>query len=337
MARRGASCGALTNCHSVKRLRDAAQRRRTSGALARACSQPDMSLNGKVGLVTGAAQGLGRGFAEILLRHGAKVALLDIKEEVGQELKLSFDQEFGADSTIFLTCDVSSDEQLKDAFRKTLETFNRIDIVCNNAGIINENAWEKTVSINLCGVVRGTYTALEHMKKENGGQGGVIVNVASMAGLGPLLSAPVYTATKHGVVGFSRAIADVCSVCAYGVRVNVLCPSYTNTAILSSMKDESMAGPFVCLRDISSKMLQNAGMLEVSEVAEGFLQLVTDESKNGAALMVTKSMMTYVTFPLSSVLSTIRPYGYVNSGTCLGTAQQPPQRMTNDHLSWISF
>ncbi|KPP74046.1 hydroxyprostaglandin dehydrogenase 15-(NAD)-like [Scleropages formosus] len=236
----------------------------------------NMSLKGKVALVTGAAQGLGKGFTRILLTHGAKVSLLDVNEAAGAELKRSLDGDFGADSTVFLPCDVTSDAQLKDAFRRTLETFGRIDIVCNNAGILDENAWERTVSINL---------------------GGVIVNVASVAGLGPLLSTPVYTATKHGVVGFSRAIAEVSKVCDYGVRVNVLCPSFTNTAILSNIEDDRTTGQFARLKDISKKMLQDAGVLDVSEVAEGFLQLVTDEGKNGSVLMVTKAGTAYVTFP----------------------------------------
>ncbi|XP_037401630.1 15-hydroxyprostaglandin dehydrogenase [NAD(+)]-like isoform X2 [Pygocentrus nattereri] len=166
-----------------------------------------MALQGKVAVVTGAAQGLGKGFAEILLQNGAKVALLDINEKAGKELETQFNEAYGADRTHFYPVDVSSDQQFKDAFQKILSKFGQVDIFCNNAGIINEKQWEKTVSINLCGVVRGTYLALEHMKKENGGQGGVIVNVASLAGLVPLAPTPIYTATKSGVVAFTQALA----------------------------------------------------------------------------------------------------------------------------------
>ncbi|XP_076843170.1 15-hydroxyprostaglandin dehydrogenase [NAD(+)]-like isoform X2 [Brachyhypopomus gauderio] len=167
-----------------------------------------MSLKDKVALVTGAAQGLGRGFAEILLKNGAKVAFLDLNETLGKDIQDQFNEIYGSDRTQFYPGDVTSDQQFKDVFQKVLHKFGRIDIVCNNAGILNEKDWEKTVSINLCGMVRGTYLALDHMKKQRGGQGGVIVNVASLAGLGPLPGAPVYTATKHGVVGFSRALAS---------------------------------------------------------------------------------------------------------------------------------
>ncbi|KAJ0067086.1 hypothetical protein NL108_010980, partial [Boleophthalmus pectinirostris] len=93
------------------------------------------------------------------------------------------------------------------AFQKTIETFGELDIVCNNAGILNETEWEKMVSINLTAMIRVAYLALEHMSKLHKGHGGVIINTASMAGLGPLPSCPVYTATKYGVVGFTRAMA----------------------------------------------------------------------------------------------------------------------------------
>ncbi|XP_020312247.1 15-hydroxyprostaglandin dehydrogenase [NAD(+)] [Oncorhynchus kisutch] len=255
-----------------------------------------MALHGKVALVTGAVQGLGKGFSEILLQKGAKVALLDINESGGKDLKAAFDKEYGPDRTLFLTCTVESEEQLKDAFQKTVEAFGGLDIVCNNAGIIDEMNWEKCVSINLNGVVRGTYLALQHMKKQNRGQGGVIINIASMAGLGPLLTAPIYTATKHGVVGFSRAMADVSRLCDYGVRINVLCPAFVQTAILSSLSSEESAGQFAGLRGVAEKLLEQFGVLEVSEVAKNFLKLVTDESRNGEALLVRKEGASYVTF-----------------------------------------
>uniref|UniRef100_A0A8C4SAE3 15-hydroxyprostaglandin dehydrogenase [NAD(+)]-like n=1 Tax=Erpetoichthys calabaricus TaxID=27687 RepID=A0A8C4SAE3_ERPCA len=163
-----------------------------------------MSLDGKIALITGAIKGIGRAFSEILLKNGAKVSLLDINTSEGNELKTVFDSAYGEGRTCFIRCDVSSETELNDAFQKTIETFGRLDIICNNAGILDEQDWEKMVSVNLNGVIRGTLLGLKHMKKE---EGGVIVNVSSLAGLGPLPSAPVYTATKHGVVGFSRALA----------------------------------------------------------------------------------------------------------------------------------
>ncbi|XP_041949429.1 15-hydroxyprostaglandin dehydrogenase [NAD(+)] [Alosa sapidissima] len=256
-----------------------------------------MALNGKVAVVTGGAQGLGKGFAEVLLRHGAKVSLFDVVEDSGNATKTAFDKEFGPDRTLFCVCDVTSEKQFTDAFQKTVQTFGGIDIVCNNAGIINETDWEKTVAINLSGVIRGTYLAVEHLKKQNGGRGGVIINIASMAGLGPLPTCPVYTATKHGVVGFTRAMAMASEYGGYGVRLNMICPIFVRTGLLSSLDKEERAGDFYHLRDVNQKIMERFGTLEVSDVAKAFEKLVLDESKNGAALYVKTEGADYVKFP----------------------------------------
>ncbi|XP_067900075.1 15-hydroxyprostaglandin dehydrogenase [NAD(+)]-like isoform X2 [Heterodontus francisci] len=140
-----------------------------------------MLLAGKVALITGAAQGLGKAFAEILLKNGAKVSLLDIDSAVGLDTKYAFDKVYGAQQTMFIPCDVLSDNQLKDAFNKTVENFQQLDIVCNNAGISDEINCQRCVDINLVSVIRGTYLGLDYMSKKTGGAGGVIINVSSLA------------------------------------------------------------------------------------------------------------------------------------------------------------
>ncbi|XP_056254297.1 15-hydroxyprostaglandin dehydrogenase [NAD(+)]-like isoform X2 [Seriola aureovittata] len=157
-----------------------------------------------VAVVTGAALGIGKAITEILLQNGAKVVVLDVNETPGKSLKEDLDKQYGQERTLFLNCDVESQEQIKAALQKTVETFGGIDI-------LNESEWKKTVSVNLTGVMKVAYLALEHMNKLTGGRGGVIVNTASIAGLAPVLCCPVYTATKHEVIGFTRAMAVVSS------------------------------------------------------------------------------------------------------------------------------
>ncbi|XP_025901949.1 15-hydroxyprostaglandin dehydrogenase [NAD(+)] isoform X3 [Nothoprocta perdicaria] len=168
-----------------------------------------MHVNGKVALVTGAAQGIGRAFVQALLDKGAKVALLDRNREAGRDSKAALDALFEAQRTLFIQCDVTEPEQLKGAFEKVIEHFGRLDIVVNNAGVNNEKDWESTIQINLTSVIRGTYLGLEYMRKGNGGDGGVIINISSLAGLMPAAFQPVYCATKHGVIGFTRSIASI--------------------------------------------------------------------------------------------------------------------------------
>ncbi|KAF6725166.1 15-hydroxyprostaglandin dehydrogenase [NAD(+)] [Oryzias melastigma] len=254
-----------------------------------------MALTGKSAVVTGAAGGIGKGLSEVLLRNGAKVALLDVNESAGQSLMESLNQKHGTGSALFLKCDVESEEQLRAAFQKAVETFGGIDILCNNAGVMNETAWEKTVSINLMSVIRASYIALEHMSKLNGGRGGVIVQTASMAGLGPFPSCPVYTATKSGVVGFTRAMAVASEVSGYGIRFNALCPTFVQTEMITNISGK--LGQFTHLTGMAVKLTEKLGILSVSEVAESLLELVTDETKNGEALMILTQGKAYMQFP----------------------------------------
>ncbi|XP_039630463.1 15-hydroxyprostaglandin dehydrogenase [NAD(+)]-like isoform X1 [Polypterus senegalus] len=258
-----------------------------------------MDLNGKVALVTGSAQGLGRAFAEILLKNGAKVSLLDINVPKGEEMKAVFDQTYGPEQTTFIPCDVTSEVQLKDAFHKTKEKFGKLDIVCNNAGIANEQDWEKTITVNLNGVIRGTYLAMEIMKQQK--EGGVIVNTASLAGLEPLTLMPVYSATKHGIIGFTRAMAKASTICKSGVRLNALCPAFVQTNLMDNVIDnDQLAG---VVKSMTLDIMKRIGPLNVSEVAEAFLQLVTDESKNGAVMKIEKQGgANYVQFQLNTEL-----------------------------------
>uniref|UniRef100_A0A3Q1JUP3 15-hydroxyprostaglandin dehydrogenase [NAD(+)] n=1 Tax=Anabas testudineus TaxID=64144 RepID=A0A3Q1JUP3_ANATE len=255
-----------------------------------------MALNGKVAVVTGAAMGIGKAIAETFLHNGAKVVLLDVNEPVAKSVMKDLNKQYGQDRTLFLRCDVTSDEHIKAAFKKTIETFGGIDIVCNNAGTMDENDWEKTVSINLLGVIRGTYTAMEHMNKLTGGRGGVIINTASIAGIFPGESCPVYTATKHGVVGFTRAMAAASTASGYGIRFNAICPGPVQTQLLSICT--SRMGQFSHLGEkLVGHHTETAGILTPSEAAEFILELVTDETKNGEALLILQKGNKYITFP----------------------------------------
>lgn len=253
-----------------------------------------MALSNKVALVTGAAMGIGRAMTGELLKNGAKVALLDINVEGGKTLVEGLEKTFGKDKTLFVECNVQSEEQLKAAFQKTVDTFGGIDIVCNNAGILNESEWEKTVSINLLGVIRVSYVALDYMNKLSGGRGGVIVNTASLAGLGPLPSCPVYTATKHGVIGFTRAMALASLGSDYGIRFNALCPGFVDTALFTNIPER--LGKFSHLKELTQGLVDTFGVMNVSAVAEGLMKLLLDETKTGEALAIQSTGSKYVEF-----------------------------------------
>nr|XP_015816736.2 15-hydroxyprostaglandin dehydrogenase [NAD(+)] isoform X2 [Nothobranchius furzeri] len=254
----------------------------------------EMALEGKTAVVTGAAMGIGKAMTVILLQNGAKVALLDINETAGETLMESLKKTYGA-KTLFMKCDVESEEQIKAAFQKTKETLGGIDILCNNAGILNEASWEKTVSINLTSVIRVAYIAVEHMSKLKGGQGGVIVNTASMAGISPFVTCPTYTATKFGVIGFTRAMGGASDRLGYGIRFNAICPGFVQTDLLAGIPDR--LGQFSELGESTGVMMEKIGILTTSDVAESLLEIVKDETRNGEALLVLPNQRKYVAFP----------------------------------------
>ncbi|XP_063049069.1 15-hydroxyprostaglandin dehydrogenase [NAD(+)] [Engraulis encrasicolus] len=248
-----------------------------------------MALCEKVALVTGGAQGIGKAVAEALLRSEVKVALVDLNHSVGEECKEELAKEFGKENCIFIQCDVTQRDNLQGAFKTTVEHFGRLDIVINNAGINNEKNWEKTIEVNLTSVIQGTYLALEHMSKEHGKEGGVIINVSSMAAFLHSPHQPVYTATKYGVIGFSRAMADASIVGNYGVRINVVCPAFVDTTLLQTIEQEDNMGKYFQFKDEIKQRMDKFGVLKPSLIAEGMLKIVKDSNLNGAVMKITCS------------------------------------------------
>ncbi|XP_006770792.1 PREDICTED: 15-hydroxyprostaglandin dehydrogenase [NAD(+)] isoform X1 [Myotis davidii] len=248
-----------------------------------------MHVNGKVALVTGAAQGIGRAIAEALLHKGAKVALVDWSYEAGVECKAALDEQFEPQKTLFIHCDVSDQEKLRDAFRKVVDYFGKLDILVNNAGVNNEKNWEKMLQINLVSVISGTYLGLDYMSKQNGGEGGIIVNMSSLAGLMPVAQQPVYCASKHGIVGFTRSAAMATNLMNSGVRINAICPGFVNTPILETIEKEENMGQYIEYAYHIKDMMKYYGILDPSTIADGLITLIEDDALNGAIMKITYS------------------------------------------------
>jgi len=254
-----------------------------------------MSLVGKIAAVTGAAQGLGKIFAEKLLKNGASVVLSDYNEAQGQSTLAEFSKKYGQEKVSFVKCDVTNNAQMKEMFQSIKSKFGKLDIMINNAGINNEfDGWERTVDINLNGTLRGTVLAMEHMRRDKGGNGGVIVNVASTAGINPIPCGPVYAATKSGIVMFSLSWARNPELAANGVRVNVLAPAFVETSLFQNMS--SIHAP-----QIGKMIISKIGVMTPEYVAENMMELIVDENKTGAVMKLSQNGgKEYHNFPVSS-------------------------------------
>lgn len=194
-----------------------------------------MEVKGRVALVTGAASGIGKTYAIELLNQGAKVSICDINSTEGEKLADELTVKYGKDRVIFSQCDVTDYPQFEASFQTTIAAFGHIDIVINNAGIMNDRFWELEVDINLNGVIRGTLLAQRFMGTDKGGQGGIVVNTGSNISINPYVSVPIYSATKAAIVSLTRAFGDQYHVELTGVKVMALCPSATDSNLVADV------------------------------------------------------------------------------------------------------
>jgi 2-hydroxycyclohexanecarboxyl-CoA dehydrogenase len=231
-----------------------------------------MRLEGRVALVTGGAGGIGGATAARLAAEGARVAVADLDGDGARELAADLG---GAG----LELDVTSAESVAAAIAATEERLGPIDVLVNNAGIGGElffgqtppEVWDRMLAVNLRGVLAVTHAVLPGMQERGGG---AIVNVASEAGRVGSQLAVVYSATKAGVIGFTKALAKESA--RFGVRVNAVAPGPIDTQMVRGAEALGEIGERMVQGMIDSTALKRLG--EPDEVAAAIAYLASDEA-----------------------------------------------------------
>ncbi len=198
---------------------------------------------GKVAFVTGAASGMGLAMARSFAAAGMQVALADIEEDALQRAHASFGP--GNADTIALPLDVTDRDAMAEAADRTEAVFGKIHVLCNNAGVAISASfadtayedWDWVLGVNLQGVINGVATILPRIATH--GEGGHVVNTASVAGLLAFGRAGIYNTSKFAVLGMSEAMrADLAE---QDIGVSVLCPGFVNTGIFQSERNRPAA------------------------------------------------------------------------------------------------
>lgn len=201
-------------------------------------------LAGKVAVITGGASGIGLGIAQAAAAAGMKLALLDVEPAALERAAAGLEAE-----RIALAADVSEPASLEAAAARVLDRFGRIDLVCNNAGVLVQGPladasardWEWLVRVNLLGVAHGVRIFVPQLRAH--GEGGHVVNTASIAGLSAIPGLGIYAATKHAVVALSEVLRE--ELAPEGIGVSVLCPGGVKTRIHEAARNRpaALGGP----------------------------------------------------------------------------------------------
>jgi NAD(P)-dependent dehydrogenase (short-subunit alcohol dehydrogenase family) len=249
---------------------------------------------GKVCVVTGAARGLGLAAAELLFAEGASVLLSDVDIEAGEAAALGLDS--SGRRAAFTPHDVTDAGDWARVLDLAASRFGAVDVLVNNAGVagimdveqLTPQEWQRTLDINLSGVMYGTQAAIARMK----GRGGSIVNIASIEGLigEPLI--PAYNASKGGVRLFSKSAAIHCARAGYKVRINNVCPGFAETQMVAGALAAMPAEDAQAFAARTLARIPLGRFAQPAEIAAAVLFLASDESSyvTGSDLVVDGGM-----------------------------------------------
>ena len=251
-----------------------------------------LNFENKVALITGGGSGIGMETCMEFARAGAKVAVVDINREKGEDA-VSQIRDSGGDA-MFINADVSKTADVQRYVGETVARFKRIDSFFNNAGIAGaiahiheypETEFDRVIDINVKGGFLGLKYVLPVMIKQKSGS---VINMSSTSGIKGYPGLAAYTASKHAVIGLTRVAAG--EVAKNNIRVNAICPGPVNTSLLASSLDTKIPNKkkLQRLKQVSNINTPLGRFAEVDEVAKVVLFLASEHASflNGVALPV---------------------------------------------------
>jgi NAD(P)-dependent dehydrogenase (short-subunit alcohol dehydrogenase family) len=243
-----------------------------------------MNIKGTIALVTGAGSGIGRATARRLAQDGATLVVNDIDERLTLDNVRVIEQDGGR--AVAMPADVANDGEVRKIIADVCARFGLLDILVNNAGIVEAGStprevfpeldpahWLRVLDVNVRGVFLGTQHAIAAMRNSGGG---VIINIASMAGIGVgPHPAPVYAAGKAAVVRFTAALAPLAR--RLNIRVNCICPDWVDTPMLQRTRAAVSAEEW--------RAMAPPVMTQPDEIADAVVTMINDDSLAGRVML----------------------------------------------------
>jgi 3-oxoacyl-[acyl-carrier protein] reductase len=230
-----------------------------------------MRLLGKVALITGAGNGIGKETAIVFAREGARLVIADFDANAGEQTVKELET-VGAEA-LFTKVDVSSRESVDAMVEAAMERFGRIDVLINNAGITQDamltkmtvDQWQKVIDVNLSGVFHCTQAVVPHMVARGSGS---VISTSSIVGVSGNIGQTNYAATKAGVIGMTKTWAK--ELGRKGIRVNAVAPGFIETGMVAKVPEKVLQGM------VERVPMQRLG--QASDIAKAYLYLASDDS-----------------------------------------------------------
>lgn len=230
-----------------------------------------MRLEGKVAIITGSAQGIGKAAAELFVKEGAKVVIADVDERKGK----NFEEELRNQGyeVYYYPLDVANKNDVTNMVQKVIEKYGRIDILINNAGItrdamlvkMSENDFDQVINVNLKGVFNCTQAVAPIMIEQGSGK---IINTSSVSGVYGNIGQTNYAATKAAIVGLTKTWAK--ELGRKGINVNAVAPGFTRTSMVEKMPEKVL--------NYMESIVSLKRLGEPKDIANAYLFLASGES-----------------------------------------------------------
>ncbi|MBE3555861.1 MAG: glucose 1-dehydrogenase [Firmicutes bacterium] len=232
-------------------------------------------LGGKVSLITGAGRGIGRGIAEKFAVEGARVVVADIDETAAKKSAEELTSAYQVE-TLGLFCDVTSQESVNQTVEQVKQRFGRIDVLVNNAGWdkvepfleSEERTWDRVIQINLYGLLHTCKAVLPEMIAQGNG---TVINIGSDAGRVGSSGEAVYSATKGGVIAFTKTLAR--EMARHQINVNCVCPGPADTPLFSEISSYNSK-----IADALKRSIPFRRLAKPQDIANAVAFLASDEA-----------------------------------------------------------